>query len=411
MIWLLGFAALLLAGLAGCPRPGARPAPRSRHSLTEQNRSAGPAVSALQAGQFYQAEQAARAVLASDPGNARARLVRAVARYGNTLHDFVPDLLRRLEAWFKGRDRDRGGLHRKLAWMEGQLALVDRDLAVAAAEPGVSLRLCLACWTRDWNHNGRIDRFDRLLFQIERDAAGREIPVGDPRRKPTFRFDLGDIYWARAFVAFQRALFNLVLAYELPRIEDLKQVLRGRVVIRLKHRRRVHRARKLILAGLAHAQRCRREYLAETDDEAEWVPNPRQKNHPLPLPVDQALYVTWEGMVRDLRALVRGEQGVSVKEIARLAYPSWPDPPRGFIHVGRLFSDPGDIAVDLGGLRGFNPRRRADVERLLRTVFGNKYVTRMRPSPIVKRLRRMKREVGRGKESLGRKLKYLFWLN
>ena len=29
-------------------------------------------------------------------------------------------------------------------------------------------------------------------------------------------------------------------------------------------------------------------YLAETDDDREWVPNPKQQSHPMPLPVDAA---------------------------------------------------------------------------------------------------------------------------
>jgi hypothetical protein len=372
-------------------------------------------VSALQGGSFYEAEQLARDVLVKDPGNVQARLVRAIARYGNTMHNFVPDVLRLVEQWGRGRDRDRaqGTLHQKLAWMDEQLARVEDDLAVAAAEPEVSLRLCLACWTRDWNHNGRIDDTDRLLFQIERDAEGREIPAGDPRRKPTFRFDRGDVTWARAFVAFQRALLNLVLAYELPSAKELARGFRGRAPfrVRLLSRARVRRARALILTGLHHADRCRMEVLAEQDDEAEWVPNPRQKNHPLPLPVDQALYATWEGVVRDLRALVRGKEGLDIAELAQLGGHQWVDPPRGFLHVGRLFSRPGDIVIDLRGLEAKGLSKRDLVERILAKVLGDKYVRRMRPTPLVKRLKRMKGEVTRGKESLGRKLRYFIWLN
>jgi hypothetical protein len=38
-------------------------------------------------------------------------------------------------------------------------------------------------------------------------------------------------------------------------------------------------------------------------------------------------------------------------------------------------------------------------------------VKRMRPSPLPRRLDRMKAEVDRGEESLDRKLRYLFWIN
>lgn len=214
-------------------------------------------------------------------------------------------------------------------------------------------------------------------------------------------------------MAFQRALLSVIIAYELPTAEDVGRGFRGRgeIRIRLLSRERVSRARALILAGLDHASRCRREILAETDDEAEWVPNPRQKNHPLPLPVDKALFDTWEGVVRDLRALLRGEEGLDIAELAQLGGHRWKDPPRGYLHVGRLFTRPGDLVLDLRSFGRRSLATRAGVEQLLASILGDKYVRRMRPTPLVKRLRRMKSEVSRGKESLERKLRYFLWLN
>ena len=47
----------------------------------------------------------------------------------------------------------------------------------------------------------------------------------------------------------------------------------------------------------------------------------------------------------------------------------------------------------------------------LRDIFGDKYVEDMTPTPLIKRLNRMKSEIDRGEESLERKLRYLLWLN
>ena len=93
-----------------------------------------------------------------------------------------------------------GGINQRylqstFAEAEADLAGVEADLAVAARHPGIGLELCLACWEIDWNRNGRVDERDRLLFQIEQDERGEEIHEGDPRRKPTFRFDDGDVAW------------------------------------------------------------------------------------------------------------------------------------------------------------------------------------------------------------------------
>src|SRR5439155_5752453 len=139
------------------------------------------------------------------------------------------------------------------------------------ADPSFTLELCLACWEHDWNRNGHIDDSDRRLFEIEFDGHGGTLPEGDPRRRPTFKFDVGDADWARAMIAFQRALGELVLAYKWSELDKLMRLFgRGkdhRLTIHLLDAGRVHRARDLVLAGLDHAERSRAEYLAETDDD------------------------------------------------------------------------------------------------------------------------------------------------
>jgi len=142
------------------------------------------------------------------------------------------------------------------------------------------------------------------------------------------------------------------------------------------------------------------------------MPNPRQKSHPLPLPVDANLYATWQGVVADLERLVRGEQGLSVRELAQLGDHRWKDPPEGFVDVGSMFSRPRDIVIDLGAIERFDrAETRQNAELLLKSVLGAHYVRQMKPSPLPRRLERMKGEVERGDESLERKLRYLLWVN
>jgi hypothetical protein len=252
-----------------------------------------------------------------------------------------------------------------------------------------------------------------LLFQIELDANGELIPEGDPRRKPTFHFDLGDVFWARAMVAFQRAAFNLVLAYQLPEMSELMGASReSAITIKMVDKSRVLLAKELILSGLEHADRARLEYLRETDDVGEWVPNPKQKNHPLPLPVDEMLYETWEGVLRDLRALLKGEEGISVAEVAQLGDHQWENPPQGFVNIKKLLEEPGDIVIRLDHVDALEGERsRENAEKVIKDILGEKYVPEMKPTPLLKRLVRMKGEMERGEESFERKLRYLFWLN
>lgn len=403
--------ALAVAGptwMAGC-------AGLQNYTMTpEREAAAAPAVEALRAAAFDEAAKQAGDVLARDTHNAQAHLVAAVCRYHDVMHDFYRDMTSFVGGLAVGRTINHRLLKDAFGRAEAGLAGVERHLAAASAAPDIRLALCLACWERDWNHNGRVDDRDRLLFQIELDANGERIPDDDPRRKPTFHFDRGDVFWARAMVAFQRAVFDLVLAYRLPEMNELQGFNRGRAILTIKmvDRARVHQARDRILAGIAHADRARQEYLAETDDQGEWVPNPDQKDHPLPLPVDATLYQTWEGVLHDLRALLRGEEGISVAEVAQLGDHQWQDPPGGFVNLQKMFEAPGDLVFRFDHFEALDGEpRRQEVERVIEDILGDKYVTGMKPSPLLSRLARMKHEMQRGEESLERKLRYLIWLN
>jgi hypothetical protein len=409
MIARLSLVVLVVAGCGGAPpRTAAAPDPAARAKAAE------PAVAALRAGSFEEAGALAGPVLARDRGNAPAAAARALGRYQGAMHRLFLDVT----AVFEGADRRSGLDHERmrasLIAAEAALAAVDADLAVVAADPAFALELCLACWRRDWNRDGGIDEADEKLLQIELDGEGRELPEEDPRRRPTFRLDAGDAHWARAMVSFQRALLEVLLAY---RWSDLDRVLFGggagepRLTLRLGERARIAHARALLLAGLDAADRARVAYLAETDDDREWVPSPRQKDHPIPLPADEALYETWAGVVADLRRLVTGEEGLSVAELAQLGDHTWPRPPGGYLDFGRMLADPGDIVFEFATLDGVDARDPASVERALRGVLGRGYAETMKPSPLVGRLRRMKGEWDRGEESLERKLRYFFWLN
>jgi len=283
---------------------------------------------------------------------------------------------------------------------------------VAAADPGFSLELCIACWEADWNHNGRIDERDRKLFELEFDGKGGELAEGDPRRRPTFRFDVGDLEWARAMISFQRAAGELVLAYRWSELDRLFAPGMDSLVIRLSEPARVKRARELVIAGLDHADRCREAYLAETDDDREWVPSPRQKSHPMPLEVDDALYRTWAGVTGDLRRMLRSEEGLSLRELAGVVDDDLETrAPAAYIDLGRMLSEPKDLVIEAGTLFGRGEPTAASIEKILRGLLGNGFQARMKPSPLVGRLRAMKHQLDHDEDTFERKLRYLLWLN
>lgn len=394
---------LVLVSCGGPTVPARTPAERAEASAA--------AVTALAASKFEDAAQQAGSVLGSDPGNARAAAVRAIATYVLASHGLLEELRHIIEKADRLEFFDHPG--GRAAWQGflGKLEAIDRDLAVAAADPTFSLELCLACWEHDWNHNGRIDDRDRKLFELEFDGQGGEIPEGDPRRRPTFRFDTGDADWGRAMIAFQRAAGELVLAYQW---SDLDKLFSAKgppnLAIKLTDKARVTRARGLILEGLGFADRCRQAYLAETDDDREWVPNPRQKSHPMPLEVDDAVYQTWAGVTGDVRRMLNSEEGLSIRELAKVADDDLASQvPNAYIDLGRMLAEPKDIAIDLSNL--FRRQDPATFEQVLRGLLQNGYQTAMRPSPLVGRLRQMRLELDRGQDTFERKLRYLFWLN
>lgn len=387
-------------------------------SPAERDRDSAAAVSALQGARFAEAADQATQVLARDPGNARAAAVRAIATYqaaGSRLRD---DLL---SAGLSLLDRTTARTVGER--FTEQLVVVDRDLAVVAADPAFSLELCLACWEHDWNHTGAIDDGDRALFEIEFDGAAGELPTGDPRRRPTFRFDTGDAEWARAMIDFQRAALEIVLAYRWSEVGRMFMSSRSgsrevQIVIHLEDAPRIQRARTLILDGLGHADRCRAAYLAETDDDREWVPNPRQHDHPMPLEVDAALYQTWAEVAADVRRLLESTEQVSFRQLAALGkHDGSAYVPDAYLDLGAMLRAPGDVTIDLGLVEqlddaGHNPAVALPiVEKLLRGVLGKGYAAGGKASPLVSRLQRMKRELSTGNDTFERKLRYLLWLN
>lgn len=381
-------------------------------SPAERAAESAPSVAALQASKFEDASRLAGEVLARDPKNARAAAVRAIASYVAAGHTLVRELGQVIEQAGSLKAFDHAG--GRAAWQRflDQLAVIDRDLAVVSEDASFALELCLACWERDWNNNGRVDDRDRKLFELEYDGAHGELAEGDPRRRPTFRFDVGDADWARAMIAFQRAFGELVLAY---RWSELDLLFGSKdppgLTIKLGDRDRVVRARELIVKGLGHADRCRRAYLAETDDDREWVPNPKQRSHPLPLEADEAVYRTWEGVLGDVRRMLASEEGISIRAAAALIDDDLVAfAPDAYLDLGKLLGDPADIVIDLSRIDERKPSV-ADVERILRGLFQHGYQTGMKPTPLLARLATMKKQLDEGNDTFERKLRYLLWLN
>lgn len=404
--------------------PPTSPPPETGSAATPAAGPAAPGGAVTPGGAVAAPARPAAPAVADSPSGAIAR--RAFERYLDVTAAFWKETAAVAEQADDARRFDHARMRANLEATYKAFGEIDAELARAADDPGFAVEMCLACIERDWNLNGRIDDGDRLLLQVEVDERGNELPDGDPRRKPTFRFDAGDLHWGRAMLAFQRAALDLILAYEWKALDDLflagdedfdedgRKAKAPPPVLRIKltSSARVTSARDLILAGIDHAEKCRAAYLAETDDDREWVPSPRQKNHPVPLALDQAIYDRWAAILGDVRRLVRGEEGLSLRDLGTLVDDDFAIL-SGYLDVGRLLSKPADFAIELGLLedtpRGMTMKQAAD--KLLRSLFGAAYVKKMKPSPLPGRLHTMRKEIERDEGELDRKLRYLLWLN
>ncbi|HUS27285.1 MAG TPA: hypothetical protein VMZ53_02220 [Kofleriaceae bacterium] len=394
---------VLFAAFVACTPPQAQP--------PKQSADASAAVSELRAARFPEAERASLAVLKQDRKNSTAAAVHAVAKYDQAIEKLVAELGTVIDQGegLKFFDHERG----RAAWQAflDELEVIDLDLEIAAADPAFSLELCIACWKHDFNRNGRIDDRDEKFFELEFDGRGGELQDGDPRRRPTYHFDVGDIYWARAMVSFQRAAVELVLAY---RWSELDKLLgrgdAGAIVIKLVDPGRVRHARELLINGLGFSERERQAYMAETDDDREWVPNPKQKSYAMPLEVDAKLYETWGAVLGDVHRMLASQEGLSLREAATalLGDREAAALPAIYVDVGAMFREPTDIVIDIDDT-GHDDTKTYD--HLLRGLLGHGYAQSMRASPLVARLRHMKDQVDRGEDTLERKLRYLIWMN
>jgi hypothetical protein len=206
-------------------------------TLTERRIEAGPAVEALREGSFDEATKHAGRTLEKDPQNPEALMVRAITRHRATVTGLALDGRTVVLGALDGGRVNQRYLRTVAEQAEADLAAIEADLGKVAESPDVSLELCLACWKDvDWTGDGRVNRRDELLLQIEVDEHGEPLPEDDPRRKPTFRFDHGDIAWARAFVGFERAALDVILAYDYTGLNEVLVDRRGRskrVVLKL----------------------------------------------------------------------------------------------------------------------------------------------------------------------------------
>jgi hypothetical protein len=296
----------------------------------------------LHSGELAAGESALEARLATAPEDDEARfglgiiqVVRGVERLGQALHKYgvksenthVPFL--RLPV-----PKNAAPAPITYAIFRGILDDFRRDLATAEAtlaritDDQVKLPLRLAPIRLDLTGSGTpTDSFMDILNKImlRRDFA---FLKGNPDF--LVGFDRGDVAWLRAYAHLLMGMLDLYLAIDGERLFDLtadelfaapknrftgdesarlRELVQARTVIDLKEPHRLGQFRRHMVAVARLNRETWMHIRAETDDDHEWLPNPRQHGV-LGLPVRDGMIDVWLAMMAELEALFEGKRTI-----------------------------------------------------------------------------------------------------
>ena len=387
--------AVIAPACGAAPPP---PAPRTPQRIADD----APAREALRAGRFDDATALAGQQLALAPRDSEVAAIRAIASYEHAGDDLITALDVR-HSWFGIDNALRDDARPALIAFADRLDAIDRDLETVAADPQFSLELCLACWHHDWNHDGKLDDRDDQLFEIENDAHGEPLPPDDPRRRPTFRFDVGDALWARGAVRSTRDVnFCSRIAGPTASMQSATS------------RRRSTCCRRIASSGRARC--CSPGSISPKLRAARISPRPTTIASGSPTRTSTAIrcrfgsFYDWAGVVADLHRLIAGDEGFAMREVGPLISTelAWLAPD-AYVDVGRMLDDPTDItlAFDERGDKG------KAVVTALRGVLGPQ-LSRVDEAVAARRSRiraAIMTQLATGGDTLDKKLRYLMWFN
>jgi uncharacterized protein (TIGR03000 family) len=167
-------------------------------------------------------------------------------------------------------------------------------------------------------------------------------------------FDRGDVAWLRGYCHLLMALAEIFLAYDVQELFDIfghafftkvktVQTLRQEDILLLYNPKLPLKEPKRMKAALNHLEQVMalgkeswKFILAETDDDHEWIPNPKQRGA-LGIRVSQPMVDSWLAFVDEVEALLAGKRLI----------PSWRGGDQRGINLRRVFLEPRPL--DLGG--------------------------------------------------------------
>ena len=202
--------------------------------------------------------------------------------------------------------------------IRGQLSLVRDELRNVRLvleklklKKDEGLLLAPAQWKKDLDGDGKLSTWEENFFAIPK--SGRHglqfnMPHDDPdyyakeyQMAAKIRVDQSDILWSLSYHYFAESLLEIVLSYR------LNNSTFNNESIELQDATGMQRAAALLTKGFKTSEAMRLSVLAETDDQDEWIANPRQKNSVFPLPLDAQDFQVWGGLLAHVIPLFEGK--------------------------------------------------------------------------------------------------------
>ncbi|MDD4965158.1 MAG: hypothetical protein PHI11_14695 [Gallionella sp.] len=248
-------------------------------------------------------------------------------------------------------------LRDELGYVRDQLDITRNILGRLKLKPNEGLKVTPAAWQVDLNSDGKLETWEQLFFAIPKrgeHAFNARLPSNDPayyqqyyQLEAGFVVDQSDVLWALAYHQFAEGLMELLLAHQV-NFQDAKNGL-----VELHDPAALQRAHQLMGAGLATSAALRRALLAETDDQQEWIPNPRQKDSVFPMTLDPQTFDTWGQVLAELQPLWAGKTllVVDAKAGGMLGQAAKLCPSGQGLNVAFLFQHPSRYPLSSDGMR------------------------------------------------------------
>lgn len=288
--------------------------------------------------------------------------------------------------------------------MQIGFAQADETLAQITDEK-VQLRLRWGMIKLDLNGDGEATD-QEMLWKIYQRMSSNEYISEEDAAKFTIKFDRGDVHWLRGYCNVIGALCQMYLAYDSQQwFESAAHIVFAKVVSPYDFLTHGQKVRKLggeeidivdFVAALHNIHWEVKEpkrleialqnlenvveqskiswnfIMAETDDDCEWLPNPRQTGVIPNMRVTEEMVTVWGEMMQQSGKVLRGE----------LLIPFWRGEPGEYgVNLRKVFLEPRtfDLVTWVQGTSAQpylekGQLAKGDAWKNVRDVFGNRYV-------------------------------------